>query len=297
MADRGQFEGAAAVLRKMLQTIERAPGYAQFDGSPLSEACEQLRDELRAMELEPPAEEYKAFRRSQISLSLSNRDYGRSASTSELSNPYAHEIMRVVAGDYPSASLEQLAGPESGRIVHLRGEQVIGRSRSADITVASAQVARFHTKVMAQRGSFFVMDLGSPSGTWLNDVRVETHTLGQGDILRVGDARFRYEEQTGGARELRLMAFTEDGNIYVIERERLFVMGSSRACSMVIPSGKVGRQHAAVRFRDGKYWLEDYGSEFTTQRKNGGRVRDRTEISDGDEFLLGDFPVRFSFRP
>jgi Ca-activated chloride channel family protein len=296
MADRGNFEGASAVLGRMIQTIERAPGYAPFDGSPLSEACEQLRDELQTMEKAPPAEEYKAFRRSHLSVSVSARDYARSTSTNELADPYTHEVMRVVAGDYPVASLEQLSGLEAGRFIQLRAEQVVGRAKTADIVVQSLHVGRFHAKLMAQRGTFFIMDLGSPSGTWLNEVRVETHLLSRGDVITIGDVKFRYDEQTGEARELRLMAFTEDGNIYVIEKDRLFVLGSSRACSMVIPSSSVGRQHAAVRYRDRRYWVEDYGSEFPTIR-NGQRVKDRVEVKDGDEFIFGDFPVRFAFRP
>jgi Ca-activated chloride channel family protein len=294
LADRGQFEGAGAILKKMIREIEAAPGYVAHDGSSLSEACDHLRDELMVMNAKPKAEEYKAFRRSQISVSVSG--HGFSSSTSQVSDPYGQEIMRVVAGDYPVAYLEQMCGVESGRKIQLHAEQVIGRAKTADIRLNSERVSRYHAKIVAQRGSFFVMDLGTADGTMLNDQRVESHLLTSGDLITAADVRFRYTETKEQVEEPRLMALTSDGNIYVVERDRLFVMGSSRACTMVIPSKQVGRQHAAVRYKDGKYWLEDYGSDFGTYRKNGKRLTERVQIRDEDEFMMGDWLVRFVYR-
>jgi pSer/pThr/pTyr-binding forkhead associated (FHA) protein len=278
----------------MIKQIERAPGYVPFNGSPLAEACEELRDEMMTMETKPKAEDYKAFRRSRVSVSVSSTGYA-STSLSEHDNAYGREILKVIAGDYPRAQLEQLGGIEAGRVIPLRPEQIIGRAQTADVVVLSPQITRHHTRIMAQRGKFFVMDLGSSNGTWLNEARVETHVLSQGDIIGVSDVKFRYQEVVE-APEPRLMAISSDGNIYVVEKDRLFVMGRSRACTMVIDSEKVGRQHAAVRFREAQYWFEDYGSEHGTVRPNGQKITERLVITDGDEFLLGGYSVKFVFR-
>lgn len=294
LADRAQFEGAAVVLHNMIRDIEQSPGFTPFDGSPLAEACEELRDEMMTMQMKPKAEDYKAFRRSRVSVSLSASGYA-STSVSEHDNAYGREILKVIAGDYPRAQLEQLSGIEAGRVIALRPEQIIGRAQSADIVVLSANVTRHHTRIMAQRGKFFVMDLGSGTGTWLNEARVETHMLTPGDMVGVSDVKFRYMELVENA-EPRLMAISDDGNIYVVERDRLFVMGRSRACTLVINSENVGRQHAAVRFRDGKFWFEDYGSEHGTLRPNGDKITERVVIGEGDEFLLGGYSVKFVFR-
>lgn len=294
LADRGQFEGAAAVLATMIKEIEQAPGFVPFDGSPLAEACEELRDESMAMKMKPNPEDYKAFRRSRISVSVSETGYG-STSVSEADNVYGREILKVIAGDYPQAQLEQMSGIEAGRLIRLRPEQIIGRAQTADVVVLNPNITRHHSRIMAQRGRFFLMDLGSANGTWLNGARVETHILSNGDVIGVSDVKFRYQEIVKGA-EPRLMAVSGDGNIYVVERDRLFVMGRSRACTLVIESETVGRQHAAVRFRDGEYWFEDYGSEHGTKRTNGKKVTERMIIQDGDELLLGGHPVKFVFR-
>jgi Ca-activated chloride channel family protein len=293
MADRGQFEGARVVLAEMVREIERSPGFTAFDGSPLSEACEELRDEMMAMELKPRAEDYKAFRRSQMSISVSQQGYTSTSINDE--NVYGREIMRAVAGEYPRARLEQLNGIEGGRMIPLRPEQIIGRAQGVDIVVLSPQVTRHHTRIMAQRGKFYVMDLGSANGTWLNDSRIDSHILAPGDVITVAEIRFRYDELVDNV-EPRLLAIGGDGSIFVVEKDRLFVIGRSRACTMVIDSETVGRQHAAVRFREGKYWFEDYGSEHGSIGPSGGRLTERVVIGDGDQFVLGGHLVKFVFR-
>lgn len=295
MADRGQFEGAAALLGEMVRAIEAAPRYSALDGSPLSEAREELRDELMVMDQKPKAEEYRAYRRSQVNVSVSSRDFAI-PSMSAQDNVYANEVMRAVAGNYPVASLEQVSGREQGRTLALSSEQVIGRATSSSIVLADPRVTRHHTKIIAQRGTFFAIDLGSANGTWVNGFRVESHPLRPGDILDIGGVRFRYTEHASEA-EPRLMAIASDGNVYVVEKDKLFVIGSSRACTMVIESPKVGRRHAAIRYRDGGYWLEDYGSAGGTFRPDGAQLTDRCLLREGDELLMGDARVRFTFRP
>ncbi|MCK6545840.1 FHA domain-containing protein [Myxococcota bacterium] len=291
LADRGHFEGAAAVITNMVKAIEAFPGFTPFDGSPLSEAREELVDELQVMESKPKTEVYKAFRRSQLSISVSFND----SSITDQDNAYGQEVIRAVAGDYPNALLEQLSGLEAGRKLPLKVEQLIGRAKGADIVLGDARVTRHHAKIFAQRGQFWILDLGSGSGTWLNGGRVETHVLTSGDILTIGDTKLRYEEVKELA-EPRLIASTPDGGVFVVEKDRLFVIGSSRACTMCIDSPKIGRQHAAVRYKNQHFWLEDYGSVFGTQRANGERITERVKIRDGDEFVMGDVAVKFTFR-
>ena len=96
--------------------------------------------------------------------------------------------------------------------------------------------------------------------------------------------------------ERRLTVLDDHGNVHVVEKDRLFVIGRSSPCSMVVDREGVGRQHAAIRFRDGEYWLEDYGSELGTIRGSGERLTGPALIRDGDEFSLGGARVRFSFR-
>ena len=86
-------------------------------------------------------------------------------------------------------------------------------------------------------------------------------------------------EEPGPALRLR----RDDGGEWVVGRER-FLIGRGRHCDLVIDSGKVSREHAAiVREADG-WWLEDLGSANGTWFQQE-RVQ-RRRIEDGDEYFV-----------
>jgi len=63
----------------------------------------------------------------------------------------------------------------------------IGRSESCHVRVDDTYVSQVHAKLYAKNGAWYVEDLGSTNGTYLNDRRVgspaEVHA---GDVIRVG---------------------------------------------------------------------------------------------------------------
>lgn len=86
-------------------------------------------------------------------------------------------------------------------------------------------------------------------------------------------------ESTGPVLRLR----RDDGGEWEVERDR-FLIGRGRHCDLVIDSGKVSREHAAVvRDADG-WWIEDLGSANGTWFRQE-RVR-RRRIEDGDEYYV-----------
>ena len=80
-----------------------------------------------------------------------------------------------------------------------------------------------------------------------------------------------------------LVLVREDGSEVPVKVER-FVIGRGRHCDLVIDSGKVSREHAAVvRDADG-WWIEDLGSANGTWFQQE-RVK-RRRIEDGDEYYV-----------
>ncbi|EYF00966.1 VWA domain-containing protein [Chondromyces apiculatus] len=196
-ADRGQFEGAAAVLRQMIRVIEEEPGRARGDGSALDEALEQLVDEAVAMERKPSQEAYQVFRKAQVqSRSLVD------ASEMHASSPMSVRMVESVAGALPRASLVVVAGDDAGRRYALDQPRItIGRTKAAQVRIVDANVSRMQTLIVGQEGKFIASDLGSTNTTCLNGERLTRPApLGPGDVLRVGDVELRYEEEGGGAR-------------------------------------------------------------------------------------------------
>jgi len=70
------------------------------------------------------------------------------------------------------------------------------------------------------------------------------------------------------------------------------VIGRHPGCDIVVDSGAVSRQHAAVVFADGKHWIEDLGSRNGTL-VNGHQLAERHPLENADEISVCD--QRFSF--
>jgi two-component system cell cycle response regulator len=70
----------------------------------------------------------------------------------------------------------------------------IGRDRDNDIVLDSDSVSRRHAKVEHREGYFYIVDLDSTNGTFVNDEPepVTSCQLRRGDQLKIGDTIFKY---------------------------------------------------------------------------------------------------------
>lgn len=69
-------------------------------------------------------------------------------------------------------------------------ELILGRSRSASITVSDPQVSREHVAIRWTGGKLLVRDLGSHNGTRLNGLTIDGETIaGTGDEVQFGNVR------------------------------------------------------------------------------------------------------------
>jgi len=62
----------------------------------------------------------------------------------------------------------------------------IGREPKNDIVIDNLAVSRFHTKITQQGNNYFVEDLQSGNGTFLNEQRIEKEILKHNDAITVG---------------------------------------------------------------------------------------------------------------
>jgi hypothetical protein len=67
---------------------------------------------------------------------------------------------------------------------------VLGRGAACDITLTHATVSRRHATLAYRDGHWFVTDLRSRNGTWVNGVRVARCEVRAGDLVAAGDQRF-----------------------------------------------------------------------------------------------------------
>jgi pSer/pThr/pTyr-binding forkhead associated (FHA) protein len=76
-------------------------------------------------------------------------------------------------------------------------EITIGRAESCDIGLfGDMAVERVHCKIVRQGNQYLLVDAGSTSGTYVNDVRVvQPHPLRSGDAIRLGRCLLRFGER------------------------------------------------------------------------------------------------------
>jgi len=78
--------------------------------------------------------------------------------------------------------------------VHLAGNTVrIGRDARNDIVLDDKSVSRFHAEVRADAGTFFIVDLKSRNGVWVNGNRTEHTPLQHGDKIHIGQTDLLFE--------------------------------------------------------------------------------------------------------
>ena len=71
----------------------------------------------------------------------------------------------------------------------------IGRTQQNDIQLQAPHISRRHAVIMTEGDVTRVIDWGSKNGVYVNSTRVTEHFLASGDVLMIGDAKFRYEER------------------------------------------------------------------------------------------------------
>jgi transcriptional regulator with GAF, ATPase, and Fis domain len=89
--------------------------------------------------------------------------------------------------------LAAIAGKLKGSVFALHDEPVvIGRETAAELCLADASVSRRHSKIELNGEQFWLSDLQSLNGTFVNDVPVKQRALLHGDRIRIGDTQFLF---------------------------------------------------------------------------------------------------------
>jgi pSer/pThr/pTyr-binding forkhead associated (FHA) protein len=70
---------------------------------------------------------------------------------------------------------------------------IFGRTQPADVCIKDERVSRQHFVVTPKSGAFFVQDLKSTNGTYINGERVTEAELKPNDRIRAGQTVFVFE--------------------------------------------------------------------------------------------------------
>ena len=106
--------------------------------------------------------------------------------------PGAADDVTVNLGDIAvgEAILVVRGGDDEGEHFGLRTQvTTVGRHPESDIVLDDITVSRRHSEVRLVNGRYVVSDAGSLNGTYVNQHRVDSAVLEQGDELQVGKFR------------------------------------------------------------------------------------------------------------
>ena len=70
----------------------------------------------------------------------------------------------------------------------------VGRAQECVVRTDDAMVSRRNCRIWYENGKWYVEDLGSSNGTFVNDLRVQRHGLRHADIIRCGTLQVRFVE-------------------------------------------------------------------------------------------------------
>ncbi|MBI2900469.1 MAG: FHA domain-containing protein [Planctomycetes bacterium] len=88
-------------------------------------------------------------------------------------------------------ALRIAAGGRTGRVYEIGEALRIGRHPYNEVSVPDRAVSRYHCWITFCEAGFFVEDLGSTNGTFVNGERVlERRRIRAGDRLRAGETEF-----------------------------------------------------------------------------------------------------------
>lgn len=121
----------------------------------------------------------------------------------------------------PSVRLRVESGSVDEAVIGLdRPLTVIGRRQGSDVVIHDTNVSRMHAQIKRDGSRLMIEDTDSSNGTIVNDERIERpRELHAGDVIRVGDAVFIFEQDVAAQADDDDLDMSPEGSTMAIDLE------------------------------------------------------------------------------
>lgn len=220
------------------------------------------------------------------------------------------------------------AGSSEEKNLPLGKSALIGRIPNAEVSLEGPGISREHAQILEEAGQYYLTDLESDNGTFLNGVRLspkEKRVLRHHDQIGIEDYHLRFweiderfevslreeeEDTDADIVEVKLLkkvldamdqeslpslevlnGVTQGKRIFLTDDTEEMTLGRDPSCDFAINEFVISRNHAKIVKRWGGITLVDLES------KNGTYINNRriTEefLHDGDRLALGTIVLLF----
>jgi pSer/pThr/pTyr-binding forkhead associated (FHA) protein len=99
---------------------------------------------------------------------------------------------KTVLADISGGKLLGRSGPYRQKTIVLHDGFVIGRGELCDLKLSDSTISRRHSQFRFAQGSWYIQDLSSNRGTFVNGVRINAIRLVSGDTITIGGNIFTF---------------------------------------------------------------------------------------------------------
>jgi pSer/pThr/pTyr-binding forkhead associated (FHA) protein len=204
----------------------------------------------------------------------------------------------------------------------------IGRKEGNEVLIDNLAVSGYHAKIDAIGDAFYLTDLQSKNGSFVNDIKISTHRLANGDVITIGKHTLLFSYAPGevqpdkiaGALDQTMVMDTNQqrslleknapspekkrsavltllsggiGDIAITKK--LFKIGKSDQNDLQIKGVFVGQISATISQRPGGYYL-NYVEGLSKPKVNGKVVKDTVQLQEFDIVEIGKNKMQIVFK-
>ena len=191
------------------------------------------------------------------------------------------------------------------------GETLVGSDTSCQIHIDSLAIQPHHATIKTSNGQSVLTDLDTVDGTYVNQARIQEHTLADGDEIRIGKHNLTFaqgstdeaaplsrpvEERTIFVKEspddeLETFKTTRRAWLQILNGKNLGkTIGISRNMTNL---GKPGVQTAIITRRDDGYFLSHLEGKVSPLVDDTPIGEKRWHLEDGQVITIGNIKMQF----